>query len=202
MDREEVLDWLKIRYDAMRRDPRIKEIYPNIEPDKTFEQLLLENPDKNYAELNFIADFHPKDVQIIPLFYSNDEGIIRIKSKADDIKLSKSHVIILIDFAQINGINSCIKWFVKQIRQMWKIYCNKNQYIKYNTTDFDILYRIGDVARQLKDKDPKITWAKIAERCLELRLLKTDIESAERTIRDHYWPRYEDIVFKGGWKHL
>jgi hypothetical protein len=202
MQRADVLEWLKIRYEGMRRDPLIKEIYPTIDPAKTFDQLLSENPDRNYAELNFIANYHPKDVQIIPLFYGNDKGAISLESKVEDIKLSKSHVIIVIDFSQINTITNNIKFIVNTIRQLWRIYCNNSQHIKYNTTDYDITYKIGDIVRGLKEKDSKITWLKIAEQCLELRLLKTDIESAERTIRDHYWPRYEEIVFKGGWKHL
>jgi hypothetical protein len=204
VNREEILEWLKVRYEGMRRDPLIKEIYPDIDPTKTFEQLLDEIKDKEYSELIFIADFHPKDVQILPLFYTNSHGRIIISDKSEEIKLSSSNIVITIDFDKLNSIEKNIKWINGQIRTLWKYYRNKTNRAKYNITDYEVTYQIGDVVRKMKEDNPKITWPDITKYCLELHLLQKgiDLEVAEKTIKQHYWPRYKKIVFEGGWKHL
>ena len=126
MNRKEILLWLKARYEGMRRDPSIKEIYPNIDPAKTFEQLLSENPDRNYTELKFIADFHPKDIMLFPFFMGNKKrrGKLTIEGHTNEYELSENHLVMVIDFSNINPKTKTksIEWIKQQITTLWGCY--------------------------------------------------------------------------------
>jgi hypothetical protein len=208
MNRKNILLWLKARYEGMRRDPGINKDYPNIDPKKTFEQLLSENSDPNFAELKFISDYHPKDIMLFPLFMgtTKGKGKLTIAGHSDEYELSEDHLVIVIDFSKINPKKKTINinWIKRQLSDLWEYYIKRSTRSKYNYSELDNTYLIGDQIRKLKDNNPKVTWEEIAEHCGELGIysIGKDMETAKKTLETHYWPRYQDIVFKKGWKRI
>lgn len=209
----------KARYEGMRRDPSIKKIFPNLDISKTFEEwmeLNYETYKERGEKLFFELFMHPELFIFVPFIFDHnlkvdEEGIIiDSKYKLLAIGLPANSITITINYDKVNNINDTIKTVDNKIKiaynQYHRIKLEEKSYLPKIRIgiDLDITYKIGDIVAKLRKTPPRISWRKIAEECLNSRLFSkdTDIDSAEKTIRDHYWPRYQDLVFKGGWRSL
>lgn len=216
-------DWLKYRWEFLRRDPEFKKIFPKNyikdrpDPNLPFEEIwgsLDNNSGEELSEiikrrlpLMAVLDFQSA-VQIIGdknltkyAPYMKQGTITSYNVLEHKKKVGVNELVLWIDLEKVNSIDALKQEVLNIIDHYWVTYCSEFKKARKSRKliDYDIILKVGD----LREKD-ELKFQQIARRIFP-RDFDENNESAnpESAIKkvSNYYKKYRELV-NGGWKNL
>lgn len=217
-------DWLKYRWEFLRRDPEFMKIYPENyirnrpDPNLSFEEIWDSLDNKSNEEqmeilnrripLQAILELQSA-VQIItskkklteyaPYMKQGTIVSYNILEHKKDVGINE--LVIWIDLEKVNSIDALKNQVLNIIDHYWFTYSSEFKKVKDSRKliDYDIILKVGD----LREKD-KLKYQQIARqifpRDFDANNESANPESAIKKV-SNYYKKYKELV-NGGWRNL
>jgi len=161
---------------------------------------------KSYEEMKQEYGKNSLAMQIFDAFIGNTVRIIRDSNNSkshllrntvcaiDGLSVPDDHLVIDIDFSQVNQIHKLKELVSLCINEEWKAFRKKHPGLheKINESDFEVILKVGDI----KEGEKGITWTELGNRIYG----PYDSDKNNRADKaEQRYNRYEYLI-RGGWR--